>query len=343
MAAILSAVVGVDETTAQVAAAAAQALGLVHNDFDAIGNCHDKFAFRLALQNTDLLSPEFQLVPFAELETVAELVQYPCVLKPLRLSASRGVICADSSAGFVSAGKRIQRILAAVDGLPDGHRDTILCEKFIPGHEVALEGILRNGYLTVLAVFDKPDPLDGPFFEETIYITPSTLEQTVLSAIASTVGVACQALGLRTGPIHAELRINSQGIWLIELAARSIGGRCSQSLRFGRDTRLEEIILRLALDDALPTLEREPLASGVMMLPIRNAGRLRRVTGIDRAAQVPGITSVLIEVRPGEQLVPLPEGDRYLGFVFARGESTADVEQALRVAEGRITLELEPD
>jgi len=336
----LSAVVGVDESTAQVAAAAAKALGLVHNDVEAIGNCHDKFAFRQALEKIDLLSHEFQLVPFAELEIAAGRVKYPCVLKPLSLSGSRGVIRADSPTGFVAAGQRIQRLLATVDGLPDAHRDAILCEKFIPGREVALEGILRDGQLTVLALFDKPDPLDGPFFEETIYVTPSTLGQTVQTAVVNTVDAACRSLGLCTGPIHAELRINDQGAWLIELAARSIGGRCSQSLRFAGDTNLEEIILRCALDDEMPVPEREPHASGVMMLPIRRGGRVRKVTGADRAAEVPGISSVLIEIRRGEQLVPLPEGDRYLGFIFARGARPANVERALRAAEARITVEL---
>ena len=339
----LAAIVGVDESTTLVAAAAARALGLTHNSVEAISICHHKYAFRVALKEAGLPSPKFQFVPISDLKAAAQRTDYPCILKPLSLSASRGVIRAESPAGFVAVGKRIARILASVEGLPEALADALLCEGFIAGREAVLEGILRDGELAVLALFDKPDPLDGPFFEETIYVTPSTLGQTAQIAMANTVSKACRAVGLCTGPVHAELRVNDQGVWLIELAARTIGGRCAQSLRFGTDTRLEELVLRQALGDDLPTLEREPLASGVMMLPIRKAGTVHRITGIEAASAVPGITGVHIEVRPGEPLVPLPEGDRYLGFLFARGPAPADVEQALRAAEGQLSVELESD
>ena len=344
----VAAVVGVDEVTTLIAAAASQALGLAHNSVASVRVCHNKYAFRRALKKTGLPSPSFQLVALADLESTAPLITYPCVLKPLGLSGSRGVMRADSPTGFVAAGKRIARILDNLDGLPQSLLDALLCEDFLPGREVAVEGLLQAGRLTVLALFDKPDPLDGPTFAETIYVTPSRLAQTIQDEVNDAVSDACRALGLHTGPVHAELRINDAGVWLIELAARSIGGRCARSLRFGRDTRLEELILRLALgetmalDDDSMDYKRESDASGVMMLPMREAGQLRAITGVEAARAVPGINDVIIEVRPGEQLVPLPEGDRYLGFLFARGLGPRDVEQALRSAAAKIRVELEP-
>ena len=113
---------------------------------------------------------------------------------------------------------------------------------------MAVEGLLQGGELEVLAVFDKPDPMDGPFFEETIYVTPSRQPTAVLAAVESTVGRAAAALGLREGPVHAELRIGPSGAaTVLELAARSIGGLCARSLRFGAGVSLEEVIIRHAL------------------------------------------------------------------------------------------------
>ena len=211
----------------------------------------------------------------------------------------------------------------------------------MPGREVALEGLLVGGTLHVLALFDKPDPLDGPFFEETIYVTPSRLPGATQARIAAVSRDACAALGLTEGPIHAELRVNEQGPWVLEVAARSIGGLCSQTLRFGTGVSLEELILCHALGRPLDSLEREQRAAGVMMIPIPRAGRLRAVTGRDEATAVDGIEEVAVTMHPGQTVVPLPEGWQYLGFIFARADTPVAVERALREAHARLRFDIE--
>jgi hypothetical protein len=216
----------------------------------------------------------------------------------------------------------------------------ILVEEYVPGVEIAVEGLLRSGRLDVLAVFDKPDPLVGPYFEETIYVTPSRLPAPTLRAVAELTARATDAIGLTEGPIHAELRIDGERIWVIEVAARSIGGLCARALRFGAGIALEEVILRHALGLPIDDLERERGASGVMMLPIPRAGVLQDVHGQDAARAVPGVTGLEITVPRGRPVVPLPEGDRYLGFLFARADSPEAVEAALRAGYAALDVEL---
>ncbi len=213
-------------------------------------------------------------------------------------------------------------------------------EGFIPGREVALEGLLVKGALQVLALFDKPDPLDGPFFEETIYVTPSRLPAATQTAIADLTAWAARALGLREGPLHAEFRVNDSGPWMVEIAARSIGGLCSRTLRFGTGLTLEELILRHALGIEIETLERERQPAGVMMIPIPRGGVLEEVRGLEAAKAVPGIEDIAITIHLGQKVVPLPEGSRYLGFIFARAETPERVEAALREAHGRLDFSI---
>ena len=271
-------------------------------------------------------------------------LRFPCILKPVHLAASRGVIRADDPAGFVDAFRRIARLLeqpelAARGG--EGSR-TILVEDYLPGAEVALEGLLDDGRLRVLAIFDKPDPLEGPFFEETIYVTPSRLPEPVQAEIADAVSSAAAALGLETGPVHAELRLPGGPPVLLEIAPRSIGGHCARVLRFGPERiRLEELILRHALGMDVAGLEREPEAAGVMMIPIPCAGVLRDVRGLADAQRVPGVEDVTIAIPIGQQVVPLPEGSRYLGFIFARAAQPADVEAALRAAHAQLQFDIQ--
>src|SRR5437764_2748934 len=341
----LHGVVGVDDDTAVVAAAIAGALGLRGNDVAAARAARDKHEQRTSLAAAGVAVPHFRLVRVDEdPRRLAAGVPYPCVLKPLRLAASRGVIRADTPEGFVAAFERLKRIL---DGALPASR-SLLVEDFVPGREYALEGLLSGGRLRVLALFDKPDPLDGPFFEETIYVTPSRLPADEQRAVAACAQRAAAALGLREGPVHAELRVNENGPWLIELAARPIGGRCSGALRFEsrdagsgmRDASLEEIILRHALGMPIPSLEREPQASGVMMIPVPAAGVLREVRGVEAARAVPQVEEVVITAHPGQELVPWPEGARYPGFIFARGETPDAVEAALRAAHQRLQFVL---
>jgi biotin carboxylase len=333
----LTAVVAVDDAGTLLAATAAQALGLPHNPVDAVEAARDKARMRERFAAADMPTPRFATADIdADPKTVAAAVRYPCVIKPLDLSGSQGVVKVDHAARFPQVFTRVVAIVAACR--PNGMRRSVLIEDFIPGEEVAVEALLRGGELEPLAIFDKPDPLNGPFFEETIYVTPSRLSQKRQAQILATTARAARALGLTDGPIHAELRLNDTGVWMLELAARSIGGLCSRTLRFGSGVSLEELILRHAAGLPMPSHQREVAAAGVMMLPIRNRGRLRAVEGQGEAKQVPGVEGLVITIPPGEQLVPLPEGDRYLGFMFARADSPAAVEAALRQAHAQLRV-----
>ena len=339
----LQGVVGVDDDTAVVAAAIAATLGLRGNGVAAARAARDKHEQRTLLAAAGVPVPRFTRFGVDDdPRRLATRVSYPCVLKPLRLAASRGVIRADTPEEFVAAFERVKRILDPVSR-------SILVEDFVPGREYALEGLLVAGELHMLALFDKPDPLDGPYFEETIYVTPSRLPADGQRAVAACAARAAAALGLREGPVHAELRVNASGPWLIELAARPIGGRCSGALRFeiretgkgkGETLSLEEIIIRHALGMDLPALKREARASGVMMIPVPGAGVLREVRGVDAARRVPLVEEVVITAHPGQELVPWPEGARYPGFIFARSGTPDAVEAALRAAHQRLQFVL---
>jgi biotin carboxylase len=333
----LNAVVAVDDTGTLLAASAAGALGLAHNPVEAVEAARDKARMRERFRAAGLLTPGFRTVDAdQDPAAVAATVRFPCVIKPLDLSGSQGVVKADDSNSFPAVLERVRAIVAACQH--DGVRSAVLVEDFIAGDEVAVEALLRNGELDLLAVFDKPDPLNGPFFEETIYVTPSRLTVERQTEIRDTTARAARAIGLTDGPIHAELRINDRGIWMLELAARSIGGLCSRTLRFGSGMSLEELILRHAAGLPMPAHDRERRAAGVMMLPIPTDGRLKVVAGQAEARQIPGVDGLVITIPPGEQLVPLPEGDRYLGFMFAHADSPAAVEAALRQAHAQLRI-----
>jgi len=338
----IDAVVGVDDLTTVAAAAISQRLGLKANALPAVSAARDKHAMRRRLAEAGVPAPRFRLVELADdPAAVAEKVEYPCVLKPLMLSASRGVIRANDGRELVAAFRRIEAILAQPDAAPPvGARRALLVEEFVPGREVALEGLLIGGRLHVLALFDKPDPLDGPFFEETIYVTPSRLPAATQERIAAVTRDACSALGLTEGPIHAELRVNERGPFVLEVAARSIGGLCARTLTFGTGLSLEELILCHALDRPLESLERERRAAGVMMIPIPRAGRLVAVRGVEEAEAVEAVEEVVITMHPGQEVIPLPEGWQYLGFIFARAEKPAAVEAALRKAHARLRFDI---
>lgn len=338
----LHALLAVDDSGTLLAARAAAALGLPHNAPVAAEAARDKYLMRTLMAKQGVPCPTFRHFRCdADTAYVATQVTYPCVVKPLNLNGSRGVIRANSPAEFVAAVERLTQLLLseANNGAPLSY----LVEDFIPGIEVALEGMLDHGELTVLALFDKPDPLDGPFFEETIYVTPSRLPDTVQQQIADTVALAAQALGLQMGPVHAELRINDKGPWMLEVAGRSIGGLCSQILRFGVDASLEELILRQAVGLGIESAKRVGSAVGVMMIPIPQAGILQRVEGLDAAAAIPGITGAEITARLGYPINPLPEGESYLGFLFAKGETPEKVEETLRAAHAALHFTIVPE
>ena len=332
----LDAVVAVDDGGVAAAALAGERLGLPHNPPSAVAATRDKVAMRHAFRAAGIPQPDFTVLAPGD---DAGTVELPAVLKPVALSASRGVIRADDAESARRTHARIRAILAAAGEDADG---PVLAEAYVPGVEVAVEALLRAGELEVLAVFDKPDPLEGPYFEETLYVTPSRLPAQALRRVEALTAAAARALGLREGPVHAELRLDGDRAWVLELAARSIGGLCSRALRFGAGISLEEVILRHALGLEIGPHERERAAAGVMMLPIAGAGTLREVRGLHAARAVADVEDIRITIPRGRPVVPLPEGDRYLGFAFARAATPGRVEAALREAHALLHIVVAP-
>lgn len=334
----VDAIVAVDDQGVATAALACEELGLAYNPPAAVSATRNKADMRRRLQGHGVAQPGFHVVEtVGEARTAADRLGYPVVIKPVSLSASQGVIRVDRAD---DVGATIERIRSIVEARGRHQNEPLLVERFVPGVEVAVEGLVRGGSLEILAIFDKPDPLDGPYFEETIYVTPSRLSPATQASIRSVTTAAAKALGLAEGPIHAELRTRNETAWLLEIAARSIGGLCARALRFGLGVSLEQLILRHALQMPIHDLALTDAAAGVMMLPIPRTGRLRAVRGVERAQAVDGIAGVEITIAPGQELVPLPEGSRYLGFVFGRGREPGEVEAALRAAHAELAFEI---
>jgi biotin carboxylase len=331
----LDAVVAVDDQGTVAAAEAAERLGLRHNPPAAVLAARDKLVMRSMLEAAEVPQPAFTTIaPDDSPEVVASKASalgLPCVVKPTTLSASQGVLRVDSALEVPSIARRV-RTIATEAGVDPGA--PLLLERFTPGPEVAVEGLLRGGDLEVLAIFDKPDPLEGPAFEETIYVTPSRHQKQDQEAVVRATVAATRALGLLEGPVHAELRVNDGRASVIEVAARTIGGLCSRAVSFSTGRSLEELVLAqaLGLDLGLGAAQRSERASGVLMLPIPRAGTFQGVKRISEALAVPGITDVEVTMTRGRPVAPVPEGNRYVGFVFARARDARDVERALRLA-----------
>jgi biotin carboxylase len=324
-------VAAVGDQPAVLAAEAAEMLGVPFHPPAAARACQDKYLARQLYRAAGMRVPQFFRGSLTDDPVaLAGRATYPCVLKPLGLSASRGVIRADNPEEFAVAFRRIAKI---------GERH-VQVESYIPGREFAVEGLVTAGELQPLAIFDKPDPLEGPFFEETIYVTPSREPAAVQEALLATTSRAVRALGLRHGPVHAELRYNQEGAWMLESHARPIGGLCAKALRFAGGIPLEELILRHAVGEDVSRTSLDGPASGVMMIPIPKGGIYESVEGADRAAAVPGVEDVIVTAKPGQRLVPLPEGSSYLGFLFARADSPAEVERALRHAHAELRFHI---
>jgi hypothetical protein len=334
----IAGIVAVGDRPTYIAALAAERMGIRYNSPDSVAASRNKFLARDRFRAAGLLVPEFHRVPLSEdPHRAARQVRYPCVLKPLGLSASRGVIRANDPVDFVVAFGRIEKILADPDiaRLHDDQDGFLQVESFIEGREFALEGILTQGQLRVLALFDKPDPLDGPFFEETIYITPSREHRATQDAIVQTTQSAVHALGLTQGPIHAEMRVNASGVWMLEVAARPIGGLCARVL-----PGLEDLILRHAAGDEPGEIAIPTPASGVMMIPIPREGIYVDVAGLEQARAEACIEDVIVTAKQGQKLIPLPEGASYLGFIFARGETPDAVARALHNSHRQLRFEI---
>jgi hypothetical protein len=346
----VSGILALGDRPAAAAAYAARGLGVRYNHPAAVEACRSKLRMKEVFRDAGLSVPWFRNLPIDPApEPVLLGISYPCVLKPLSLSASQGVVRANNREEFLAAAARVRRLLKSPEILAtrEPNLDQVLVEGYIPGREVAVEGLLTDGALRVLAIFDKADPLEGPYFEETIYITPSRLPESTQHAIEKCARDAVRALGLSHGPIHAEFRINDDGVWPLEVAPRPIGGLCARSLRFSLDGAsdpigLEELLVRHALELRGRNSPREPVASGVMMIPVPKSGILESVTGEDAARSIPGITDLTITARLHDAIAAWPEGSSYLGFLFARGSTPEKVEQALREAHGKLSFTITP-
>lgn len=336
----IGAVVGTDDHSTELAASLSQRLGLPHNPLAAVRLARRKDLARAHLSACGLPVPRHWVLDRrAPLLPQIQPVTFPAVVKPVALSASRGVIRVDTPGALLEACERIGRMLQEVADPEE--RARLLVEEFVPGAEIAVEGLLTDGALSMLAVFDKPDPLDGPFFEETFYITPSRHPAALIARVHRTLQAACTAYGLREGPVHAECRLHGEGVVILEVAARTIGGLCGRLLRFGTGMGLEELVVRHALRAPL-ALAADTQGAGVLMIPIPQAGVLSRVEGVLAAERVPYVTEVQIAVREGYELVPLPEGSSYLGFIFANAPDAATAEQALRDALACLRVVVKP-
>ena len=343
----VDAVIAADMPMLELAAAVAARLGLPHNPAEAVQNAADKSRQRQRWAADGVPQPRFEIIPAAApagaVRRAAETVGLPCVVKAISLSASQGVLRADDTSAAETAARRIREVLATARR-PD--REPLLIEEYLPGPEISIDGLVTGDGLTVTAVFDKPATPGGPTFEETLLVAPSRLPAPVLTSAVATAGQAARALGLTCGPVHAELRIDDRGSQprpaMLELAARSIGGLCSRALRFPGGRTLEELILASALGHPVPAVVQAcDQATGVYMLPVPRAGVLRAVEGRDRAAALPGITGLAITVPVGQPVRPLPDGDRYLGFIFAAAATRQEVEQALTAARDQLRVTIQ--
>jgi biotin carboxylase len=337
-------ILALGDRPAVAAAYVARGLGLQHNHPAAVEACRSKLRAREVFRDAGLRVPWFRSVALQPAPEPALLgISYPCVLKPISLSASTGVIRANNREEFLTAAGRVRRVLESPEVLAirEANLDQMIVEGYIPGREVAVEGLLMDGELSVLAIFDKADPLEGPFFEETIYVTPSRLGEAQVRKIERCAAEAVQALGLSHGPVHAELRINEDGVWPLEVAPRPIGGWCARALRFVSEQSdevigLEELLLRHAVEMPVADWKREAAASGVMMIPVPNSGVLEAVEGGEDAQATPNVVGLEITARLHDYIAAWPEGSSYLGFLFARAETAEEVERALRVAHRKL-------
>ena len=338
--------IALGDRTPTTAAYAARALGLAYNRPEAAENCRSKLRQREILRDAGVRVPVFFSFRLDKpLERILPRVHFPCVVKPLRLAASQGVIRANNAQEFRAAVERIARLLKSpeIQVTREVDLDRLLVERYIPGSEVAVEGLLTRGKLRILAIFDKPDPLEGPYFEESIYVTPSRLPEHMQERISDCARETIRALGLEHGPVHAEFRVNEQGPWVLEAAPRPIGGLCSRALRFGpKRVLLEQLLVRHALRMQGSDLDREEDASGVMMIPVPASGVLEALEGEETARATPGVEDVQITARLHDFIAAWPEGASYLGFIFARGTLPAEVQAALRLAHSRLKFEIVP-
>ena len=343
-------VLALGDRPTMAAAFVARGVGITHNHPASVEACRSKLRMREVFRSAGMPTPWFRTVPLQAIPEPALMdITYPCVLKPISLSASQGVVRANNREEFLAGARRLKRLLesAEIQATREPNLDRMIVEEYLPGREVAVEGLLTGGELRVLAIFDKPDALEGPYFEETIYVTPSRFSQAEQVLIEKSFSEATRALGLSHGPVHGEFRLNERGVWPIEVAARPIGGLCARALRFQIEGErdpigLEELLLRHALGLPGRDAPREPAASGVLMIPVPSSGILEKVEGAEEAQGGAGITELEITARLHDYIAAWPEGSSYLGFLFARGKDPAEVEDALRKGHAKLNFKLAP-
>ena len=343
-------VLALGDRPTMAAAYVARGLGITHNHPASVEACRSKLRLREVFRGAGLPTPWFRTVPLQAIpEPALTDITYPCVLKPISLSASQGVVRVNNREEFLAGASRLKRLLesAEIQATRELNLDRMIVEEYLPGREVAVEGLLTGGELRVLAIFDKPDALEGPYFEETIYVTPSRFSQAEQGLIEKSFSEATRALGLAHGPVHGEFRLNERGVWPIEIAARPIGGLCARALRFQTEGErepigLEELLLRHALDLPGWDAPREMAASGVLMIPVPSSGILEKVEGAEEARGVAGVTALEITARLHDYIAAWPEGSSYLGFLFARGGTPAEAEDALREGHAKLNFKLTP-
>ena len=346
----VSGILALGDRPAAAAAYAARGLGIEYNHPAAVEACRSKLRMREVFRDAGLRVPWFRSFPISPTPEPSLLgILFPCVVKPLSLSASQGVMRANNRDEFLAAASRLRRLLESpeIRATREPNLDQMLVEGYIPGKEVAVEGLLSDGALRILAIFDKPDPLEGPYFEEAIYVTPSRLPESTQTQIEKCANDAARALGLTNGPIHAEFRINEEGVWPIEVAPRPIGGLCARALRFcplnePDEISLEELLLRHALKLPRGDAPRETQASGVLMIPVPQSGILQSVSGVEGARATHRITELIITARLHDYIAAWPEGSSYLGFLFAKGNSPEEVEHAIREAHKKLNFRITP-
>jgi biotin carboxylase len=347
-------ILALGDRPAHAASFAARALSIPFHHPAAVEACRSKKRTREVLRDAGLPGPWFRAIALEPSPEPALLgISYPCVLKPLALSASQGVVRANNREDFVAAAARIRKLLRTpeIQATREANLDEMIVEGYLPGREVAVEALMTAGELRVLAIFDKPDALEGPYFEETIYVTPSRLSTRRIAAIEKMLRACVAALGLSHGPVHAEFRVDDDGqIWPLEIAPRPIGGLCAESLHFVAPDRakraegfgLEELLLRHALELPGSDAAREPAAAGVLMIPVPSSGIFHGVRGEAEAAATAGVSNIVITARVHDYLAAWPEGSSYLGFIFAAGETPEIAEAALREAHAKLNFEITP-
>jgi hypothetical protein len=313
----------VDHSSLEFAAKLRDLLSATGNSYVSVMNAMDKYKSRtifndvteVKIKNAYINDPK-DLITFMSKINIG-------VLKPTRGTASNKVI-------KVTQQNMDQLLIQNI--IKDCDENELIIEEFIEGDEYAFEGILIDSKLSKFVVFEKPLAFVEPYFEESIYITPSNLSNEIIESVHKRLQKACQKLGLTNGPIHAEFKISNNEVFLIEINPRMIGGLCSRCLSFGLFKQsLEELILLSFSTGKFKKVELLSNYVGVLMLPVPKSGKFISINH-NEIMKIENVSSVDITVSKNTLLQMPPNGERYLGFVFSQGENKSVVMRALESA-----------